>query len=153
MRRHILPILFLLLVFSHAHAQTSISAEDAQRDLRSLKRGLTELHPVLYRYLTVEEPDAEFVSAMQVVAKGSDRATLYLLVSRIAASVRCGHTWTNFLNQSEAVKRELFDRADKLPITLRLVQKRFLIDESAVQAIEAGSELLSIDEMSPTAIV
>ena len=153
MRPFILTILLLLVSASNAHAQTSISAEDAQRDLRILKRGLTELHPGLYRYLTAEALDAEFVSATETVANGTDRAIFYLLVSRIAASVRCGHTWTNFLNQSEAVKDELFERADKLPITLRLVQKRFLIDASAVPAIEAGSELLSIDEMPPTAIV
>lgn len=40
-----------------------ISADDAQRDLRILKRSLTDLHPGLTRYTTLAHIDAGFDTA------------------------------------------------------------------------------------------
>ena len=53
----------------------------------------------------------------------------------------------------EIAERELFGRADKLPVQLRLIGDRFLITGSAVAAIAAGTELLAIDGRAPGAIV
>ena len=134
-------------------AATPIPAEQALRDLRILKRGLTELHPGVYRYISPLQLDAEFERANATVANGTDRATMFLLASRIAATVRCGHTWTNPLNQSDALQQDLFTRADKLPLTLRLVAGRFLITGSTVDDLNAGDELVAIDGRAATAIV
>jgi C-terminal processing protease CtpA/Prc len=136
-------------------AAPEISAKDAQRDLAVLKRALTELHPGLYRYATAAQMDAEFAAAEQAVAAGSDRGQMFLLASRIAAAVRCGHTWASPYNQANAVKKAVFDRADKLPITLRWVAERggagrALVTGSAADAaragVKAGDELLAIDD-------
>lgn len=144
-----LLLLFLLFVTfapsAGAGPDSPITAEQGLRDLRILKHGLTQLHPGAWRYITPAQLNAEFERANAAVAGGTDRATMYLLASRIAAALRCGHTWTNYLNQSDAVKTELFGRADKLPLTLRLVERRLLIIGSAVDGIDAGSELLAID--------
>jgi hypothetical protein len=126
-----------------------ISAKDALRDLQILKRALTALHPGLLRYSTAAQIDAEFAAAEKAVVGGSDRGQLYLLVSRIAASVRCGHTWASPYNQAEVVGKTVFDRADKLPITLRWVGGRALVVGSMVEVakngVKAGDELLAID--------
>jgi hypothetical protein len=126
-------------------AAPEISAKDALRDLGILKRALTELHPGLYRYANAAQIDAEFATAEQAVATGSDRGQMFLLASRIAASVRCGHTWASPYNQAEAVKRAVFDRADKLPFTLRWVAGRALVTGSMNQSVKLGDELLAID--------
>ncbi|MCE9574582.1 MAG: hypothetical protein K8W52_15650 [Deltaproteobacteria bacterium] len=131
----------------------TLTAKQALRDLRIVERALTDLHPGLFRYATPADFAAEMARARAAVADGSDLGEMYLLISRIGAAVRCGHTWTNPLNQGPAIQRELFDRADKLPVQLRLIGDRFLITGSAVAAIAAGTELDAIDGRAPRAIV
>lgn len=143
----------LALALSLPAVAQPITAADAQRDLRILKRALSELHPGAFRRITPAQLDAEFERAGALVAQGSDRATMYLLASRLSAAVRCGHTWTNYLNQSDAVKTEVFGRIDKLPLTLRLVAGRALIDGSAVAGLAEGAELLAVDGRDVATIV
>lgn len=128
------------------NAAPEIKPDDARRDLRILKRAFTELHPGLSRYTTPAALDAEFAAADAAVAQGASRGQMYLLASRIAASVHCGHTWANRYNQRQDVQDAVFNRADKLPITLRWVQGRALVTGSMVAGAAAGAELLSIDD-------
>jgi Peptidase family S41 len=137
--------LLVVATTSWAQAAPDISGEAAQRDLRILKKALVALHPGLYRYATPAIIDAEFAAAEQAVAQGSDRGQMVLLASRIAAAVRCGHTWTNHYNQADAVVKTVFDRGDKLPLTLRWVQGRALVTGSVTKEVAAGAELLAID--------
>jgi Peptidase family S41 len=130
-----------------------LTAKQALRDLRIAQRALTELHPGLFRYLTPDGLASELARARAAVADGADLATMYLWISRITAAVRCGHTWTNVVNQPELVQRALFGRADKLPVQLRMVARRMLVTGSADPAIAAGSELLAIDDRPPAVLV
>ena len=124
---------------------TRLSPTEAQRDLRLLQRALTDLHPGLYRHTTPAEWDAEFAAAQAEVVQGASRAQMLWLASRLAAQVRCGHTWASPFNQSPAVQTELLQRADKLPLSLRLVQGRFLVTGSSLAAIAPGAELIAVD--------
>jgi hypothetical protein len=128
-----------------AQAAPEISADDARRDLRILKRALVDLHPGLYRYATPAQIDAEFAAADQAVAPGSSRAQMYVLASRLAASVHCGHTWASRYNQAEVVVKTVFERPDKLPLTLRWAEGRALITGSIAMGVSKGSELLAIN--------
>ncbi len=130
-----------------------LTAKQALRDLRLVERALTELHPGLLRYITRAAFDAELARARAAVTEGADLGTMYLLVSQLTAAVRCGHTWTNPLNQSPTVKSTVFDRADKLPVRLRLVASRFLVTASATSAISAGAELLAIDGRTVSSLI
>lgn len=149
--------LFLLLLTLAAPGLAAeppaISSADAQRDLRILKRALFELHAGFDRYQTPEAFEAEFAAANAEVAQGADRATMYRLASRLSAQLRCGHTWTNPLNQSAAVQKDVFAARDKLPLQLRLVAGRFLVTGSTAVSIPAGTELLAIDGHATAEIV
>lgn len=153
MRLFLLSLLLTFAVPGFAAAPPAISGADAQRDLRILKRALFELHAGFDRYQTADAFEAEFAAANAEVAQGADRATIYRLASRLSAQLRCGHTWTNPLNQSEAVQREVFGAQDKLPLQLRLVAGRFLVTGSTAAQVPAGSELLAIDGRPPAEIV
>jgi hypothetical protein len=120
---------------SAARAQTApeLSAEQAQRDLRILKRALTELHPALFRYSSPDQLD--------------------WLAATLAASVRCGHTWASRYNQRADVNELLFQRADKLPLTLRWLQGRALVTGSIAPGVSAADELLAINGQPVEAIV
>lgn len=142
-----LPALLLisLLPFVTAAAPARLDTETAQRDLRILKRALTELHPGVERHLSPAAFDAAFAEANAEVANGADRATMYRLASRLSALLRCGHTWTNPLNQRDDLKAEVFAAADKLPLWIRIVERRALVTASSDPAVRAGDELLAID--------
>ncbi|MFG6487291.1 S41 family peptidase [Roseateles sp. BYS78W] len=127
-----------------------LSAEAAQRDLRLLQRALVALHPGLYRYTTPAQLDAAFDTARAEVAGGASRAQLYLLATRLAATVRCGHTWTNPANQTPAV--QALTGRQTLPLVLRFVEGRLLVRASAAPTVPAGSELLAIEGQSPARI-
>ena len=127
-------------------AAPEIKADAARHDLRILKRALTELHPGLFRYTTPAALDAEFAAAEAAVAQGASRGQMFLLASRIAASVHCGHTWTNRYNQRQDVQDAVFNRADKLPISLRWIEGRALVTGSMLPGVAAGAELLTIDD-------
>jgi C-terminal processing protease CtpA/Prc len=135
-----------------APSQPELSADDAQRDLRILKRALTELHPGLLRYTTLSQIDADFAAATAAVANGSSRAQMVLLASQLSASLHCGHTWVSPYNQRQDVVDGVFRRADKLPLTLRWIEGRVRVTGSAAADVAAGSELLTIDGRPVAAI-
>jgi hypothetical protein len=153
-RRTLLATFTGLALAPRAHAQPAaeIAADAARRDLRILKRAFVELHPGLYRYATPAQIEAEFAAADQAVAGGSSRAELYLLASRLAAAVHCGHTWTNTANQSAAITEGVLGRADKLPLTLRWLQGRAVITASMAPGVTPGAELLAVDGRPMTEI-
>ena len=146
----LLGLLGLLAGAAHAQTAPELSAAEAQRDLRILQRALTELHPGLYRYATPAQIAAEFDAAQAAVAQGASRAQMVLLASRIAAAVRCGHTWVSRYNQSPSVQAVVTRLT--LPLVLRWVEGRVLVLASAVPEIAAGSELTAIDGRTPAEI-
>lgn len=135
-----------------APTPVALTAKEAQRELRILKRALTDLHPGLYRYQTPEQLEAAFAQAEAEVADGSDALEMYRIASRITAGVRCGHTWTNTINQGAAVKQAL-GALPALPVRLRVIEGRLLVTASADPKVPVHAELLRIDGRTPTALI
>ena len=133
-------------------APARLTPEQALSDLRILERGLTDLHPGLYHYQTPAALAAQLSDARAAVVDGAEPAEMYLLASRIAASVRCGHTWTNPLNQSPAMLSTLA-ALPALPVHLRVAQDRFLIVASADPGLHGGDEILRIDGRKASELV
>lgn len=125
-------------------APPDLTPEQAGKELRLLRRALVELHPGLYRYQTPAGLDLEFERAQREVAQGASPGTMYRLASRLSASVRCGHTWTNPVNQGSRM-REALDALPVLPMTVRVVERRLLVTASATPAVRASDEILDID--------
>ncbi len=130
---------------SAADAPGGLSAEQASQDVRVLKRALTSLHPALTKYRSAAEIDAAFAAFERRGQAARSAGEMYLAATELAAAIRCGHTWTNVLNQSGAAKAALLETADKLPLQLSLVETRWLVLASADPAVAAGDELLAVD--------
>jgi hypothetical protein len=155
-------IIFLVLMITSAfHASFAQSAsanaqltpDQAKQDVRILKRALTALHPALNKYRTPAEMDAAFAT---FEARGNAARTpteMYLAASELAAAIRCGHTWTNVLNQQGAVKAALLSADNKLPMTMTLVENRWLVLASADAAVQTGDEVLAINGVAAAEMV
>lgn len=135
-----------------ADAPRTLSAKEAQRELRILRRALTDLHPGLYRYQTAAGLNAEFARAEIEVADGSDVLEMYRIASRITAAIGCGHTWTNTVNQDPAVKQALA-ALPTLPFRVRVLEGRLLVTASADPRVPVGAEILAIDGRAPAALI
>ncbi|UUZ56674.1 hypothetical protein LP419_17275 [Massilia sp. H-1] len=78
---------------------------------------------------------------------------MYLAATELAASVRCGHTWTNVLNQQGPARRQILEAADKLPLIFTLVEGRWLVLGSTVPEIAVGDEIVTIDGKTAAQVV
>ncbi len=134
-------------------APGSLTAEQAGRDARILQRALTELHPGLTKYRSQAEMDAAFAQFEERARAARSATETYLAATELAAAIRCGHTWTNPLNQAEPLQSMLAKPANKLPLNLALVQGRWLVTASVDAAVLSGDELLAIDGVPGPLIV
>jgi C-terminal processing protease CtpA/Prc len=142
-------LLICILLNSQAHAfvavDNTLSAKAAAQDVRILKASLIALHPALTKYRTQAEIDQAFVQFEQRGNAARTSGAMYLAATELAAAIRCGHTWTNVLNQSGGSKAALLDAINKLPFTMTLVEERWLVLASAVSSIKAGDEILAVN--------
>ena len=123
----------------------SLTPEQARRDADILVQALRALHPALDKYNTAAAVDENFKRFLTRAQAARSSSEMYLAATELAASVRCGHTWTNVLNQQGDIKQQLLESADKLPFTMSLVEGRWLVLASAAAGVAAGDEVLSIN--------
>lgn len=136
-----------------AAADGTLTAIEAAQDVRVLKRALTELHPALTKYRTQAEMDAAFARFESRGQAARNSSEMYLAATELAAFIRCGHTWTNVLNQSGGSKAALLGAANKLPFTMTLVENRWLVLASATPGVAAGDEILAVNGVPARAMV
>lgn len=125
----------------------TIAADVLAEDVRILGNALEALHPGLHRYQTPDEFRARLEALADELAEPRTRREAYLALSRFLATIRCGHTYANFWNQSDAVQAELFERDDQLPFTFRWLDGRMVVTDAVVEAngLVRGAEVVSID--------
>ncbi len=121
--------------------------------MRVLVNALKSLHPALTKYRSPAEMEAAFARFEGRGQAARSAAEMYLAATELAAAVRCGHTWTNVLNQSGAARAALLEPPNKLPLLLRLVDGRWLVMASANPAVAAGDEVLAIDGVGAAQMV
>ncbi len=151
--RSLMLCLCLVLGCAHAAAADQLTPDQARRDADLLVKTLRALHPALDKYRSAAEVDAAFARFQARAGAARDSAAMYLAATELAASIRCGHTWTNVLNQQGAIKARLLESSDKLPFTMTLVEGRWLVLASAIEGVRAGDEVLTIDGRDSTQIV
>lgn len=120
---------------------------DVSGDIAILRDAYQTLHPGLYRYATPREVDARFDALARAWARPQTRTEAYLTLSRFLATVKCGHTYANFYNQSDAVQAELFDGQRLLPLHFAWMDERMMVlaNQSGDPRLERGAEVLSVD--------
>ncbi|MES1245996.1 MAG: S41 family peptidase [Acidobacteriota bacterium] len=148
MKRAVLMLALVLApgVSAQTAASTRLSAKDLQSDVAILRRAYETLHPGLQRYNTPEQMDRAFRDLGLEFQRDRTLAEAYLAFSVFAAKVRCGHTYPNFYNQTDAVQDALF-RAGRVPFYFRWLDGRMIVTRSfaADPRLRAGTEVLSIN--------
>jgi hypothetical protein len=141
-RRFVSMFIAATLVCTTALAQ--LTPDQAKQDVRVLTASLKALHPALTKYKTQAEMDAAFAAFETRGNAAKTPVEMYLAATELAAAIRCGHTWTNVLNQQREARAALLDAANKLPFTLTQAENRWLVLASADAQVKAGDEVMAL---------
>ncbi|MEL6772398.1 MAG: S41 family peptidase [Bacteroidota bacterium] len=136
----------------------TITAAQLAEDLAVLRDGMTTLHPGLQLHNTHADlaaaADRLAAAARDLVATYGDAIPVtaaYLPIAEAVAAIRDGHTQVSMYNQSSYTEAILYERADRVPFTFRLVTDdagtRMLVtaDATADRVLPAGTEILTLD--------
>ncbi len=165
--------LFLLIVAAFGHpapAQTEPSATalktnaiardtvlhsaDLRADLAVLQRAYETLHPGLYRYSTQAQVRSRFKDLDTYFSTDRTLAEAFLALTRLTASIKCGHSYPNFYNQTDSIAEALFEGRDKLPFAFRWISGRMIVtDDRSPKALPRGTAVLSINGVDTSKIL
>jgi C-terminal processing protease CtpA/Prc len=124
------------------------SPEKLNEDVEILEKTLKTLHPGLYRYNDTIQIENRLSMLRKSFSQPKSLQEVYLEFSKFLESIKCGHTFANYWNQPAHIQKALFQKADKLPLTFKIVDKRLIIEKNLGQSeiIREGSEVLSINQ-------
>ena len=132
-----------------------VSQADLRGDVVILRRAWETMHPGLYRYSSPGQISAR-LDALDIAwaAPGSFRDR-FLALSRVTASVRCGHTYPNPYNGGEAVIAGLYPDRALVPFRFRWLAGRMVVthDDSAERALPRGTIITAIDGVETTELL
>lgn len=118
-------------------------------DLRRLGAIYGALHPGLGRYLPPGGFDRAIAGATAWADRDRTPAELYLMLARLTAAVRCGHSHANPANQRRVIREGLLGRQDRLPLCARWLgpagKARLVVTDGFSSGLRPGTEILAVD--------
>lgn len=134
-------------------AQRVIPAAALRADVDLLARAFRELHPGLLRYQSADRFEQRVAALRHELAGDRPLGEVFLALSRFAATIRCGHTWVSFFNQSATVRAALIEPGPRLPFWFESIDRRMVITRDIGGCgLAPGTEVLRIDG-TPVAMV
>jgi hypothetical protein len=102
--------------------------------------------PGLYRYNSPAQLDANLAALRRELGHDATLPGAWLAFSRFTASIRCGHTYPNPVNQSLAVQDRLFEAPTRLPFHFRWLDGRMVVlrNFSGDPLLAPGTQVLSV---------
>lgn len=126
-----------------------------REDFELIKTMLLEVHPGLYRYNSQTSIQAALDALEAAFAQPLTHGEAYLAISKLLASLQCGHTFASFYNQNGLIKSVIHRQVDKLPFTFTWIEDRMFVqyDATADQVLRNGVEVLKINGQEVQAIL
>jgi hypothetical protein len=125
---------------------------DLVADAQLLRRLWEALHPGLYRYNSPATLDARFAAFERWAGAGRRLGDAYVAFGRLAAALKCGHSFPNPFNQPKTTREALFTGRDRVPFAFAWLDGRMVVIRPfAGVDLPPGTEVLAIDgEPAPT---
>ncbi|MFZ4072050.1 MAG: S41 family peptidase [Caulobacterales bacterium] len=154
-RRNIIGGALGAVFVSSALAEARADGRIFAGDVAVLREAYESLHPGLYRYNTRPEMNARFEALARDWSRHQSLAQAYLSLSGFLATIKCGHTYANFYNQSDAVHQQLFTARDRLPFRFVWLEERMVVTEnlSGDPRLAAGAEIVSVNGVRGAALL
>ena len=125
-----------------------------QADLAIVQLAFTQVHAGSNRYLDDTQLKQIFSQTKQDLSQTLSVKDAYLRLSKLAASLQCGHTHTGIYNQSALIDQLTLAPANKLPVLFQNIQNRWYITHnlSDKSIIRAGTEIIAINNIEVATI-
>lgn len=133
----------------------TLTSKELLKDFEVLKGALLNYHPGLYRFQDSSTVAKHFANLERQLKRDLSLSEAYLLFSKFTATLKCGHTFCSFYNQSGSIKDSLFNKKDKVPFTFFLFDKKMFIEKtvSGNEELKQGTEVLEINNVSVAIII
>lgn len=102
-------------------------AAETRGDIAILRDLLTSLHPGLYRYASPRQTEQRLAALERTWDAAAGLEQRYLALSAFLATIRCGHSYASFFNQSQPVADALFERPTRLPFAFRWIGDEMVV--------------------------
>lgn len=131
-----------------------LGPEQMAADLAVLQKTLVAIHPGIYRYNTPSQLEQTFKGFAEKIKMPLPESRFFAMVAEITATLKCGHTYLNPLNQAKAVKASIFGRRNYFPFYFRLVGGRMIVTRNlSLAKLAEGSEITAINGQPVSAII
>ena len=119
-------------------------------DLAIAKETIMSIHPGVTRYLDEMQLAQLFSQAKQQLSQPQSVKDAYLIFSKLAATLQCGHTHTGIYNQSALIDQLTLAPVNKLPLLFQNIDNRWFITHnlSDKSIIRPGTEIIAINNMA-----
>ncbi len=152
-RRRLLQMTGSLALAGAAPAFARQAAEtDWREDVAIVRQAWETMHPGLHRYSTPEQITERLDTLSSAWATPASFRDRFLALSRVTASVRCGHTYPSPYNSPDAVVDRLYEGRRLVPFRFVWIAGRMVVthDDSAEQAFPRGTEIVAINGVAAT---
>lgn len=145
-RREMIAATGAALLLPTNSSATPPTDADLKGDIAILREALA-LHPGLYRYASPRRITARIDALEPAFIAAPTLAARYLLLSHFLATIRCGHSYCNFFNQSKPVAKALFDRPTRLPYRFAWMHGEMVVlaDDSGLGRLPRGTVVESVN--------
>ena len=135
-------------------AKRTLSPAQLKQDFDVFKKSLTTLHPAIYRYISPENLEKEFVNLEVKMNQPLTESEVFLTLSEFTNKLKCGHTYANLTNQNGLFRERNFNSKTYLPFYFRLVNSKIILTENASSnPLSKGSEITKINGLTVKEII
>jgi hypothetical protein len=91
----------------------------------------------------------------QEFARPRTVADAYLALARFTATLRCGHTYANFYNQSKLIQGALFELPLRLPFYFRWIDRKIVVtrDFTSAAQLPVGTQVIQVNGVASETIL
>lgn len=129
-----------------------LSPADLRGDVAILRRVWETMHPGLYRYSTPEQITARLDDLSDAWATPGSFRDRFLALTRVTASIRCGHTFPSPWNGDDAMVAGLYPDRSLAPFRFRWLERCMVVtrDDSAEGAFPPGTVIAAVNGVPAT---
>jgi hypothetical protein len=154
-RRRLLQLSTAMALCAAPSSWADTVADDWSSDVAILRQAWETMHPGVYRYSTPQEISARLDGlARNWAAPGSFRDR-FLALTRVTASLKCGHTYPSPYNSSDTTVARIYPDRSLVPFLFRWIDSRMVVirDESGAGLFPRGAVIVAVDGVSTKALL
>lgn len=146
-RRRLLRLSGGLALGAALPAWADTVSEDWSGDVAILRQAWETMHPGVYRYSTPQEISARLDGLARAWSAPGTFRDRFLALSRVTASLKCGHTYPSPYNSSDATVARIYPDRSLVPFLFRWIDGRMVVirDDSGAGLFPRGAVITAID--------